>query len=320
MRGEDLVLLRHLGDATSLAELAQHTKRDPSRLSRVVRDLERLHLVRIDRDGRNLRVRRDGLAAHALMQVLDDYPNQPWAKILSQANLELISFFSSPSDHPFQTQPSPAAAGDRMHPYVSKSLRDAAAWTGYSIDHTRRLVDDLLKRTVLRRSDDAFVLAAEHLTLREFASLYHEEWAWSTLHRVAPTANPIWQLGRSILFTNQGPMAGFPNGGLTLAGDLGVPLVVDHHTYVHAPWKPTASDAILQTYLEGPTRTSNVAYACILYAKHRPPDFLDRARQYGLPVAAKLIASYANAPGSHTGGGFPPADEYRELARPYGVA
>ncbi|HEX9816960.1 MAG TPA: hypothetical protein VGB18_08260 [Candidatus Thermoplasmatota archaeon] len=319
MRGEDLLLLAHLEDPKNLTQLAEETHRDASRLSRVVRELERLHLVRIDRDGREILVRRDGLAANVLTQVLQDYPHQPWAELLTEPNLELVSFFSSPADNPLSAQLTPAAVEHRTRPYVPKTLRDASSWTGYSTDHARRLIDKLLERAILRRADDALLLAPEHVKLREFAKLYHQEWAWSTLRDVSRTANPIWQLGRGILFTTREPVSGFPKGGMSLAGDHGVPVVADHHTYVRAPWMPSVSDAILQTYLEGPTRTSNVVYACILYAKHRPPDFLDRARQYGIPIPAKLIASYAEAPGSHTGGGFPPANEYREIARPYGV-
>lgn len=319
MQGQDLLLLRYLEDPINLTDLASETRRDPSRLSRVVRDLERLHLVRVDRIGRDLLVHRDGLAANVLTQVLQEYPRQPWAELLSEANLELISFFSSPADNPLAGQLTPAAVENLSRPYVPKTLRDAAAWTGYSLDHARRLVDVLLEHAVLRHAGDALILAPEHGKLREFATLFHQEWAWASLRDVSRKANPIWQLGRAVLFTSPDPVQGYAHGGLTLAGDHGVALVSDHYTHVMSSWTPTVSDAILQTYLEGPTRTSNVVYACILYAKHRPLDFLERGRQYGIPTPAKLMAAYAQAPGSHTGGGFPPAQEYREIARQYGV-
>lgn len=319
MQGADLLLLRHLEDAKSLTRLARKTGRDPSRLSRVVRDLERLHLVRIDRQGRELSVRRDGLAANVLTQVLQDYPHQPWAELLTEANLELVSFFSSPTDEPLAAPVAPAALEHRTQPYVPKTIRDAAAWTGYGTDHARRLINRLLERAILRRAPGGLALAPEHAKLRDFARLYHEEWAWSKLRQASRDASPVWQLSRSILFATRQPLEGFPRGGLSLAGDFGVPLLVDHHTYVRAPWTPTASDAILQTYLEGPTRTSNIVYACVLYARTRPADFHDRARQYGLPIPGKLIAAYAEAPESHAGGGFAPAAEYREIARRYGV-
>lgn len=319
MQGQDLLLLRHLADPKNLTDLARETHRDPSRLSRVVRDLERLHLVRVDRAGRNVLVRRDGLAANVLTQVLQAYPGQPWADLLSEANLELLSFFSSPAENPL-AGPLPAPAVENQgRPYIPKSLRDAAAWTGYSLDHVRRLVDVLLEHALLRHAGDALILAPEHIQLHEFARLFHQEWAWARLRDVSRKANPVWQLGRTVLFTTPGPVQGYANGGLTLAGDHGVALVADHHTYLMSPWAPTVSDAILQTYLEGPTRTSNIVYACLLYAKHRPADLLDRGRQYGIPAAAERIAAYAQAPGSHTGGGFPPAKEYRDIARQYGV-
>lgn len=320
MLPEDLLLLLRLQEPKNLTQLAQETGRDASRLSRVVRHLEALHLVRLERAGRDLLVRREGLAANVLGQLLDEVPNQAWGEILTEAKLELVAFFSSPADDALTAQLPLDVVEYRRRPYVAKTLRDAAAWTGYSVDHTRRLVDDLAQRAILRRSDDGYYLAREHVKLREFAKLLHEECAWNTLRGIARHASPVWQLGRTVVFTTRTPLEGYPHGGVTLAGDYGVPLVVDHHTYMKAPWTPTVSDAILQTYLEAPTRTSNVVYACILCAKHRPRDLLDRARQYGIPIPAKLIQMYAEAPGSHTGGPFPPAEEYRQIARQYGVA
>lgn len=320
MQAEDLVLIQRLETPKTLTQIAQEVGRDASRMSRVVRDLEARHLVRVERRGRHVFVQRDGLAANVLSQVLQEHPHQPWDQLLSDASLELVAFFSSPADELLPAPLPPAIVEHRHRPCVAKTLRDAATWTGYSVDHTRRLVDNLAQRAILRRTDEGqYFLAPEHVRLREFAKLYHQEWGWRTLREAAPDANPVWQLGRSILFSTRNPIEGFPRGGTSLAGEFGVSLILDRYLYTKAPWAPTVSDAILQTYLEGPTRTSNVVYACILCAKHRPPDFLDRARQYGIPVAAKLLQMYAEAPGSHTGGPFPPADEYREIARRYGV-
>ncbi len=318
MAGRDLLLVKYLDTPRSVSDLAHISDRDPTRISRLVHYLAELGLVTLEKEGRSLIVRRSGTTSALLAQLLDTYPHHPWARLLTDANLEIVSFFSSPMDNSIPRASGPPTA-TRRTPFVPKTAADAVAWTGYSSTHVHRILSGLRRHTIILRRGSYHYLAPEHETLREFADQYHRSLALRELQSRHPKARLLWQLGRVALYDTPEPIGEAQLGGTSLASKYGIPLIQARSTHLIAPWRPTSSDAIFQTFLEAPTRTSNLTYACLLWAKNRPADFERRARQYGIPLLASEIKAYVREP-ERGKPPFPSSHEYQDLAAQYGVA
>jgi DNA-binding transcriptional ArsR family regulator len=318
--GTDLRFLQWLERPTRAQDLVRLADLDPSNVTRALHRLEVRGLVTTRREGKDLVASRAGIAATMAARVFDAHPRLPWDELLTDAHIDILAFFSSPADDHLRGQLAAEIGDDRPRPYVPKTVDAAARWMGNSAAHAHRLVRDLADHVILVRTPHGYTLAPEHTLLREVAKLLAAERVVREIRRIGARAYPFWQLGPVALYQAQGTgTLDAPAGGMSLLPDYGFPVVEPTSTHLHASWKPGVSDAILQTYLQGPTRTLNVTLACLLYHTTRPNDFLERAQTYGVPVAARLIKSYAESPGGHTGGGFPSAEDYRDLAHQYGV-
>lgn len=315
--GTDLLLVRYLDAPLSVSQLSDQSGRDKSRVSRVVHRLEQQGFVSLERDGKSLIVRRTGTTAALLVQLLDAYPHHPWDQLLTKPHLEMVSFFSSPLE-PGLSESDFAAIAKRRPPFVLKTAADAVAWTGYSPTHVHRTLSSLRRHNLLLRRGPNHYLAPEHRMLKEFADQYHRSWALRTIAEIHPLARLLWNLGRVVLYDTPELLDDNTLGGTSLSADHGISLITPRSTHLIAPWQPTASDAILQIFLEAPNRTSNIAYSCLLWEKNRPSDFERRARQYGVPHAANAIKAYEQNP-EQGRPPFPSSRDYRELARQYGV-
>jgi DNA-binding MarR family transcriptional regulator len=294
----DLRLWRSLSDPSTLTEVAAATGKSPATVSRRARRLEDLGLVRRERHGRSVLLRRASTSQARLLDAcVRKFPRTPWENLLSGSGLAVMYALR----HPVR-------------------VVEAATETGLSPATVSKVLGRLSRHGVAVRMNHRYGINPLHEDALEFARALAAHWAYAEARAAAPDALLIWSRPWEGLFRATAEFAedGVQKAALSRFPDHGLPITTTFRYGFLGRRSLDDADVVLHTLLIDPTSPTYHAYAALYLLRTRPENLARKARIYDLEREAESLERYLEErPAAHPF--HLPWDEFQGLVEDYGV-
>lgn len=322
MMGESQVAaFRRLDHPQPAIALSEALGKTPSSVSKLVHALESQGLVTRASEKNAPIIRSTTPHANVLGELLAQYPRLAWERLLSHGGLVILAWMTTKRGEDTEIE-SPVARSLATFEHKPRTIEQLAHATGFQRSYVHRRVMEFAKAGVVVRAERGYALNAQHAKLREFVRWYWIHQNYQEQRRDAPEARILWQRGPEFLLQDKHmPIApGYQSTSLSMMAKMGMPLTTRTVLAYRTERALTVADHIVHTFLAAPTSSSNVAYACLHYAKARPKDLPEVGDLYDVGVPMRLLVQFVESRGGISGRPFPAWSEFEDLARDYGVS
>ncbi|MBW6471475.1 MAG: ArsR family transcriptional regulator [Methanosarcinaceae archaeon] len=270
-----LLIFKELRKPASISELADLVGLDHSTVSTAVSSLIMEGFAEKQRDGKKVSVKRSNtLHAHALEDIINEYPRLPVEKLFTNSSMEVLSVLA--------------------HPY---NITDIAAITGLNRHTVSSALSKLSGFGIVLKEKGLFTINKRHRHIVDFVNNYWRFVANQHLRDIADDAIILWQRGFEFLFKTQTDLGQSSNQNIyptatTAFSEYNLQIITTNRYYFYSKRQLNVEDYIIHTILIDPQNPTYNSYALSLATQSGATDLLNTSRYYDLETQIESLMEY----------------------------